>query len=187
MRDSRRPLVRFLAPVAAAALLLVTLPGHELRAAPSAQDVNIVNTPAVTITGLAPVRVTNSVSLAAGTMVGIDPASNTVQIDASALVPVREQDTAVIFDEVLSGVSDPIDVSAARTLRIVAATGSASGCHVQPYIQYGADPSASVPLGGQLAPDSNFPATATYDMPGQTLRVNAVNCTAHVVIFGRGN
>jgi hypothetical protein len=178
MCDSR-PLVRFLAPVAVAALLLVALQGHELQAAPPAQDVNVVNTPTV--------KVTNSVSLTPGTLAGIDPASNTVRIDASAPVPVRHQDTAVIFDELVSGMSDPIDVSAARTLRIVAATGNAAGCPVQAFIQYGASPFEVARLGSPLTPDPNLPATATYNLPGQALRVVTASCTARVVVFSRGD
>jgi hypothetical protein len=186
MLDSR-PLVRFLAPVAVAALLLGAHQGHELQAAPSAQDVNVVNTPTVTIAGTTPVKVTNSVSLTPGTFAGIDPARNTVQIDASAPVHVRHQDTAVIFDEQVPALSDPIDVSAAKTLRIVASTGNPAGCSVQAFIQYGATLFESVRLGNPLTADPNFPATATYNLPGQTLRVTTAGCTARVVVFSRGD
>src|SRR5262245_3048513 len=151
MFDSR-PLVRSLAPVAIAALLLAGLPGHELRAAPQAQDVNVVNTPTVAVAGTTPGKVTNP-----------------VQIDASVPVSGRCPDTAVSFDEQVSNLSDPIDVSAARTLRIVATTGNPLGCPVQAYIQYGASPFESVRLGSQLTPTPIVPVTETYDLPGVTL------------------
>ena len=86
----------------------------------NSKDVNVTNTPTVT--------------LATGATVGINPANNTVKLDVNAPVTVRAEGALLIYDQTISipeGVTPivftaPVNVSAFSKIRVVAITNGQS-------------------------------------------------------------
>jgi hypothetical protein len=94
--------------------------------------------------------------------------------------------TVKIFEEFGGGISDPIDVSPFKQIRIVARCASPGGpMTVRPFTMYGNTTSEVAAL-GDIVVDCTSGSTATYDTPGQKLIVQVIGSGA-VVVYGRTN
>jgi len=147
------------------ALCLIEGPAHAQGGAPT-HNVNVVNTPTVMVAGTPTVAI-------AGTP--------TVALAGIAVETVK------IFEAIESGLSDPIDVSAFKQIRIAATCSNpAQTATVRPFVLVG-DTIFSVAAMGDLLVPCNTGATATYEVPGQAIVLNVQNGPAHVAVFGRAN
>lgn len=194
-------IARILAPLAIAVILLVLFTGDRVRAVPGAQDVNVVNTPSVNVanapsvnvTNIPSVNVGNAVRLAERSIVGIDSSANVVKLDPSSHVIADASPTVMAYSrhfDAGAGLSDVIDISAFKQIRIMFSTFDPTGvnCTVTPYSQVGpADPEVvQLDNPNRLGPARS--GTATWDVPGTSLRFTTLSdkgCS--VFVFGRSN
>jgi hypothetical protein len=96
-------------------------------------------------------------------------------------------ETTVILDAQFSGfASEGVDVSAFEQVRVVVAPDGFSHCTVRSFVQYGTSTTGIVPL-GEVTTEPFIGATATYMVPGRTLRIqtSTSTCNNRVVVFGR--
>lgn len=106
---------------------------------------------------------------------------------ASAVQTVRTQK---IFDESFTqgGLSATIDVSPYRQIRIVGRCFDPGGTmNVSPFLVYGDNPDFDVAALGDLDVPCNTGSSATYESPGQTIRISVGAGSGRVVIYGRVN
>lgn len=156
----------------AVAVLFVSIFVPAMIAAPPPQDVNVVNRPNVTVT--------NSVQLAAGAM---------VKIDATTEVAYNH----MFFAQPVAQVSDPIDVSHFKQIRVVAITqGQFTSATIKPLFML-PDGVTSIPLDDDIMvekPGINV-VNRLYDLPGTTLKfsveTHSPSTQVRIVVYGRAN
>ncbi len=106
-------------------------------------------------------------------------------------IPTTAPDgTTKVFDATLpnTGLSDTIDVTSYKQIRIVARCFvGGGGMTVSPYVVYGDNASFDVAALGDLTVPCNTGASATYEVPGQTIRVSVTGSGGRIVIYGRTN
>jgi hypothetical protein len=94
--------------------------------------------------------------------------------------------TVKVFQETGEGISDVIDVSAFKQIRIVARCSSPAGpMTVRPFTMYG-NTIFEVATLGDLNVSCNSGSTTTYDTPGQKLIIQVIG-SGTVVVYGRAN
>jgi hypothetical protein len=161
------------------------------------QDVAVINTPDVKVVNVPTVSVANAISLVNGSTVGIDPESNTVTIDTSSPVVVREANTVLVASYHVSPqaqpyVVGPLDVSAFARLRVVVIFHGSGNGSVAARLTL---PNAAViPFGEPVelasADDLRY-GTKVYEFPGPslgfTVQFFSPNGYCQIVIYGRSN